>query len=440
MAATSRKQKETTRKVIKFVRKSNELVQAKYKFNVWETRIFTKMLTMVRHSDKDFKNYRIYLHEIIQDFNLENNNAAYERLREGANELMSKIVKVVTQTDEGTMELETPIVVGVERLIKAKDPGTDAKFIDISFHPKMKPFLLSLQTRYTQYDVQNILALPSTYSIRIYELLKQYQKIGHRKFTLHELKEIIGVIVESSVKGKKVISDTYPKYGNFRQRVIEKAKRDLAKHTDIYFTYEPIKRGRAVYAIRFDIFDNREHNPVEPETIDVEAVELFPDEQEHLYRRVAGYVAREKFATWLGKYATETISDAVDYVLGRGESVSNVGGYLYEVLRSGTVIPSPKRKTRATKAKAREQKQQREQEEAKIRQGHEQRYLQEVTATQKLMENALVCERISEEALRRATRYTSKKVKADFIKDRNFRMYAILVAKSLYPDAFEAIQ
>lgn len=436
MANTARKQQERTRKVIKFVRKSNELVQAKYKFNVWETRIFTKMLTMVRHSDKDFKNYRIYLHEIIQDFNLENNNAAYERLREGANELMSKIVKVVTQTEEGTMELETPIVVGVERLIKAKDPGADAKFIDISFHPKMKPFLLSLQTRYTQYDVQNILALPSTYSIRIYELLKQYQKIGYRKFTLHELKEIIGVIVESSVKGKKVISDTYPKYGNFRQRVIEKAKRDLAKHTDIYFTYEPIKRGRAVYAIRFDIFDNRKHPTGEAEIIDVEAVELFSTEREKIYQRVAKYVARDKFASWLEKFSSETISDAVDYVLGRGESVSNVGGYLYEVLRSGTVLPSNRRQQQQVKAKVRQEKIEQEQQEQKTRQLHEQRYLNEVAVTQKLMENVLVHERISEEALRRATRYTSKKVKADFTGDQNFRMYAILVAKSLYPDAF----
>ena len=64
----------------------------------------------------------------------------------------------------------------------------------------MKPFLLSLKSHFTTYDVRNILKLPSTYSVRIYELLKQYEKIGKRRFDLQELKEIIGVLEEVEVK------------------------------------------------------------------------------------------------------------------------------------------------------------------------------------------------------------------------------------------------
>ena len=244
--------------IVKLVKKSNQLVEAKYKFDIWETRVFTKMLTMIRKDDADFQTYRIYLKDVINEFDLANNNAAYKRLKKGARKLMSKMVKVVRETEEGLKELETPIVVGVDKLISPNSKVEDARFIDISFHPGMKPFLLSLQSHFTIYDVRNILKLPSSYSIRIYELLKQYQKIGRRKFELNELKLIIGAIEEIVVDDDEIeYKDNYPLYGNFRQRVLEKANRDLKKYTDIRFEYEPIKRGRAVHEIIFYIYSNQ---------------------------------------------------------------------------------------------------------------------------------------------------------------------------------------
>ncbi len=111
---------------------------------------------------------------------------------------MSKIIKIVRNTDDGMMELSTPIVVGVDKPLNTDQDS--AKFIDVSFHPVMKPFLLSLKSHFTAYDARNILKLPSTYSIRIYELLKQYERIGQRRFDLQELKEIIGVLEEVEVK------------------------------------------------------------------------------------------------------------------------------------------------------------------------------------------------------------------------------------------------
>jgi plasmid replication initiation protein len=55
----------------------------------------------------------------------------------------------------------------------------------------MKPHLLSLQSHFTMYDPKYILGLSSTYSIRIYELLKQYEKIRKRVFDLQDFKKKI---------------------------------------------------------------------------------------------------------------------------------------------------------------------------------------------------------------------------------------------------------
>ena len=202
--------------VVRLIRKANDLVEARYKFDIWETRVFTKMLTLIKRDDEDFKEYRIYLKDIINDFGLQTDKAAYQWLKTGALKLGEKTVKILRDTDEGLKEFRTKIVAGTESFVNDED----GKYIDVSFHPRMKPYLLALKSRFTVYDARNILKLPSTYSIRIYELLKQYEKIGKRKFDLQELKEIVGAIEYIEVKGKKVEKDNYPLYGNFRQKVL----------------------------------------------------------------------------------------------------------------------------------------------------------------------------------------------------------------------------
>lgn len=360
--------------VLKLVRKSNELVEARYKFDIWETRVFTKMLTMVRRDDQDFKSYRIYLKDVVKDFGLENNNDAYDRLRAGGMKLMSKVVKVVRPTEEGLMELNTPIVVGMEHLIEPNKKVEDAKFIDISFHPKMKPFLLSLQSHFTTYDVRNILRLPSSYSIRIYELLKQYQKIGKRKFQIQELKEVIGVIEEIDVNGKKKYKDNYPLYGNFKQRVLLKAQKDLKQYTDIHFTFDQIKRGRSVAEIQFYIFQNK------PERVDEDGVneaEKSPENNDafitEIHEHVKEWVSVSTVRSWTKKYPESQIRNGVTYTLRQleaGKGIKEVGGYLQTMVQKADLVDTKAVKQKAAAAKKKkemERQQKKEQMEESLK-------------------------------------------------------------------------
>jgi len=47
--------------------------------------------------------------------------------------------------------------------------------VDITIHRKVKPFILDIATKYTKYYFENISFLNSTYSIRLYELLKEFE-------------------------------------------------------------------------------------------------------------------------------------------------------------------------------------------------------------------------------------------------------------------------
>jgi plasmid replication initiation protein len=226
---------------VKLIKKSNDLVEARYKFDIWEMRVFSKMITMIELNDGDFKDYKIYLKEFIKDYSLEGDKNSYRFLREGAEKLLRKIVTIINKTEvKSAQKFQTPVVAGLRTSLY----DDDGKFIQVSFHPEMKPYLLELKERFLVYDVRNILKLPSTYSIRIYELLKQYEKLKTRTFDVKELKEILGITKE------------YKLYANFKQRVVDKAQKDLEEFTDIRFVYEEIKDGKAVVTLIFHIESN----------------------------------------------------------------------------------------------------------------------------------------------------------------------------------------
>lgn len=375
----TKKQKTRAREsgqVVRIVKKSNELVEARYKFDIWETRLFTKMLTMVTRDDEDFKDYRIYLSDIVKEFGLEKSNASYERLKMGGIKLMSKIIKVVRETEDGMMEFSTPIVVGVDNPLNP-EPG-DGEFIDVSFHPKMKPFLLALQSKFTMYDVRNILKLPSTYSIRIYELLKQYEKIGKRRFELEELKRIIGVMEEKTEKGKIVLEDHYPLYGNFRQRVLLKAQKDLSEYTDIRFTFDPIKKSRKVRGVIFYIAPNepkrrddkkksnrgeRESSQEETHTGDTPQnviVELLP--------KVSSWgVTESTLEQWIESYGVQQVQRAIIYTQSEvsKKNIENPAGYLATMVKQAGFF-DPEEAKREKKKKVAERKAKREELTAQL--------------------------------------------------------------------------
>jgi plasmid replication initiation protein len=87
----------------------------------------------------------------------------------------------------------------------------------------------------------NVLAKLSPKSFRMYELLKQYEDTGFRTMTLDELRDIFD------------LTGQYKLYGSIKQRVVDKAQKDLEKYADITFTYDEIKQGRAVYRLNFHI-------------------------------------------------------------------------------------------------------------------------------------------------------------------------------------------
>ncbi|MBR5866351.1 MAG: replication initiation protein [Spirochaetaceae bacterium] len=109
--------------------------------------------------------------------------------------------------------------------------------VGIRISEEMIPYLYDLQARFTSYELYQILALKSTYSIRLYELLASYAFTGQQKFSIEDL--------------KRLIQCPHKEYKDLRRYAIEPAVKEINEFTNLVVTWEPIKNGRRVDAIKF---------------------------------------------------------------------------------------------------------------------------------------------------------------------------------------------
>jgi plasmid replication initiation protein len=226
---------------ISLVRKANDFIEARYKFDIWEMRFFLSVLSKIDKDDQNFQVYRVKYRDIIKDFGLSSNNA-YAMLREGAKSLMKKTVTLKYEKDGVTRGEMYHLIRKIDYLESGQVIKQDVdkqEYIDVKIEEDLKPFLLQLSRNFTAYDLKNVSKL-GTYSIRLYELLKQYESIGKRTMNVEEMKLMFDLTKE------------YPLFANFYQKVIEPAVREINKYSDLRVaTPEKIKDGKRVEALRF---------------------------------------------------------------------------------------------------------------------------------------------------------------------------------------------
>ena len=239
-------------KVVSLIRKSNNLIEAKYNFDVWEMRLFLMLISQIRRDDNDFGNYRIYYRDVAKTFGL-NLKRGYAEIRESALSLLDKKFYVDTVVD-GFHRQDIYHIIRKINVLKEGQEGKvgveNQEFIDVKIEDEMKPLLLQLQKSFTTYDFDNITNL-GLYSIRIYELLKQYEYIGSRKLGFEEMKRMFEV------------ESKYPLFSNFFAKVINPSIKEINKHTDLLVTkIEQIKEGKKTIAMRFDFRVQKKLNNV----------------------------------------------------------------------------------------------------------------------------------------------------------------------------------
>ncbi|CAG1022164.1 Replication initiation protein [Patescibacteria group bacterium] len=216
------------------VTQSNKLVEARYTLPLGEQRLILSMIAQIQPGDEDFKEYRISINEFAEFMGIDKNHV-YAECKKTTKQMLTRV-----------LEIQEPGVLVQTNWVSS------AKYVDgegcvrLCFDPLLKPHLLQLKSNFTSCKLEMLLSFKSQYSMRVYSLLKQYEKLKEREIELNHLRAILGV-------GK----DQYKDFCDFRKRIIQATQKELTEKTDIYFDFEEIKCGRRVGAIRFRIFTKK---------------------------------------------------------------------------------------------------------------------------------------------------------------------------------------
>jgi len=215
------------------VKQDHHLINARYKINTSEIKFIMTAIAQIDTDDKEFKEYEIKVSELESKLQVKKNETY---LKQFAKRILSKPLEVPTDTGWVVFNWFSKI-----QYIRG-----EAKFL-VRIDKDLKPYLLDLKKRFVKYNLKYILPLSSNYSIRIYQLLKEYEKLTRRTFTVLELQDLLQV------------PNSYRKsYKDFKKNVLKVAERELNENCDIFFEYEEIKKGRKVNEILFRIKTNKE--------------------------------------------------------------------------------------------------------------------------------------------------------------------------------------
>jgi plasmid replication initiation protein len=222
------------------VTKSNKIVEASYKLNLNEQRLVLAYISKLNPAEKiKDGSFTITVKEFVEFFGVDDKKA-YEIIDIAVNNLAERWI-YINQEDPETGETVTKTRWISDMTYSRKD----ASKVKMTFAPKVIPYLTSLNKEFTSYRLQNVVKLTSTYSIRLYEMLVQWRKIGKVTFKVDSLRKSLGV-----EEGE------YKRMSNFKMRVLDFAVKQINDFTDINCNYVDIKTGRSITAFEFRFGEN----------------------------------------------------------------------------------------------------------------------------------------------------------------------------------------
>lgn len=199
--------------------------------------------------DEDFKTYKIEVSSLAEYIGIDKKSALRELDRVTDN-LMSRVLRIPVDNGEKLLKVHW-----VSHCLMSD------KYVEFSFSPKMKPYLLKLRRQFASHRFSAIVSFRSSYTIRLYQLLKVYLFEGSYKCSVEKLRDILEV------------GDAYKEFKEFKRNVLAPAKKEFEKKnkdaggymSDITFDLETLRSGRKITDLVFHIREQQyqERLPIE---------------------------------------------------------------------------------------------------------------------------------------------------------------------------------
>lgn len=209
--------------------KANSLIEASYRLTLDEMRLLALTIgTMNPKSEQQV--FEFSVSEFVNQFPDVNADRAYTQIKSAIERISERWVK--TEDERHVTKF---------RWVSSQTYFKKEGRFKIALTNEIMPYLTQLKGQFTQYQLNHISGFSSVHAIRLYELFTQYKRLGDRYISVEELKKWLQ------------LEDKYDRYNNLNQWVLLPALSEINEKSDLFVGYEPIKRGRKIIGVEFNI-------------------------------------------------------------------------------------------------------------------------------------------------------------------------------------------
>lgn len=220
----------------------NQMIFEQKDMNLQAFRMLMFYLAKINPARPDLTEVRVPLETYAEMLGVELNEQAIDA---STNMLLGYVLKT-GKVDAGEYIILNAkySVFSVCRLAERKSDGK--RVLEFKCSEDVKPLIFEMQSKFTMFNVWNVLNLSNFQDIRMYMLLSQYKVAGSKTFTLEELKNKLGINKEA-----------YPEFKIFSRDVLKKCQKALKERTDICFEFKSV--GRPAHSVHFIISSNSDY-------------------------------------------------------------------------------------------------------------------------------------------------------------------------------------
>ena len=221
---------------------SNELIRAAYSMPLYCKRLLLLGLSKITYS-RDTSDDEAFTFVITaKEWNavFKSGNDAYSQMRRATIELNNREAGALWFRND-TEQLGTRWFANVAYPLNERKKGQG--YVRLRFHPDIRRELVGLTIggHYTKVDLQAVCAMESTYSIRLFELCRQFRDTGMLILPVEEIRRAF------------CLDNKYKAFTDLRTKVIQPAVDEVNDKTyfDNRLSYTMRKKGPKVVALVF---------------------------------------------------------------------------------------------------------------------------------------------------------------------------------------------
>ena len=211
---------------------SNKLIEASYKMSVPAKRVMLMLLGQIHPGQQDISGKisieaADYAKRTGVSFSV-----AYRDIKNGCRELMRTII---TTKNFKAKTIEECVVV---QWMKYHEKEW---CLEATFTPWIAPFIHKLRgLGYKTIEINEALKFKRFHTIRLYELMMQWDATGVRLITILDIRSAFNIEKQS-----------YPAFKDFRVKVLEPSVKEINEKTNLKVKWDPVKTGRKITSLKF---------------------------------------------------------------------------------------------------------------------------------------------------------------------------------------------